>query len=381
MIQRKKIAQHPLVRFLSSIKITVTCLSLLFLLTFCGTIDQSINGLFHAQETFFHSFIFLAFGFLPFPGAQLVLWILFINLVTVALVRFPIRWSHIGILIIHFGLLTYFIAAFVTLHGVQESNMTLLEGDGRNVSSAYHDWELSVWERDGLNKKVIAFDANDFKKDQTLPYDDFGLKVRVLLYYPNSRAFNKGEPTSGLDVVNDSGIGSIQSVTQNKEPEKNLPGAIFQFVSDDGTESRLLLYGGEANPTRIYSKGNVYYVQLRRKRYVLPLTLKLIDFKKELHPRTDVARSFQSFVQVIINGVARDAVISMNKPLRYKNYTFYQASYMIDELGREHSTLAVVRNSGRLLPYIASFLTFFGLLVHFLGSIILSKFISIKSTA
>src|SRR5262245_56931654 len=109
---RKKIAKINFIRTLASLKITVTCLSLLFILTFWGTIDQVENGLYHSTEQFFHSFFFFGFGFLPFPGAQSVLWILFINLVAVTLIRFSFKWSNIGILIIHLGLLTYFVSAF-----------------------------------------------------------------------------------------------------------------------------------------------------------------------------------------------------------------------------------------------------------------------------
>ena len=135
----------PLTKAFSSLKITVSCLGLLFILTFWGTIDQVENGLYHAQEQFFNSYFFLIFGFIPFPGAQLVLWVLFLNLVCVALTRFVFRWSHIGILIIHFGLLTYFAAAFITLHCIEESQLTLREGGAANVSTAYHDWEFSIW--------------------------------------------------------------------------------------------------------------------------------------------------------------------------------------------------------------------------------------------
>ena len=86
----------------------------------------------------------------------------------------------------------------------------------------------------------------------------------------------------------------------------------------------------------------------------------------ELHPNTQIARSYQSLVEVQNNEVAREVLIVMNKPLRYRDFTFYQASYAIDGLGRELSTLAVVKNSGRMLPYIASLLTFAGLALHFL---------------
>jgi hypothetical protein len=47
-------------------------------------------------------------------------------------------------------------------------------------------------------------------------------------------------------------------------------------------------------------------------------------------------------------------------------YTFYQASYSIDPFGQERSTLAVVKNAGRLLPYISCLMAVSGLITHFL---------------
>jgi hypothetical protein len=72
--------------------------------------------------------------------------------------------------------------------------------------------------------------------------------------------------------------------------------------------------------------------------------------------------------------MTRKTVIFMNNPLRYQNLTFYQASYSVDEGGRERSTLAVVRNSGWLFPYIASILTFLGLMIHFGRMLLLAIF-------
>src|SRR5947207_6097190 len=104
-----------MLKILSSVRITVVCLFLLFILTFWGTVAQVQQGLYVAQERFFNSFFFLAGGFFPFPGAQLVLWILFINLLCTTIVRFSKyrKWSYAGILIIHFGLLLYFAAAYI----------------------------------------------------------------------------------------------------------------------------------------------------------------------------------------------------------------------------------------------------------------------------
>jgi len=55
----------------------------------------------------------------------------------------------------------------------------------------------------------------------------------------------------------------------------------------------------------------------------------------------------------------------MNEPLRYKGYTFYQASFSQSESG-ETSILAVVKNYGRLFPYISSIIMSIGLLIHLL---------------
>jgi hypothetical protein len=62
----------------------------------------------------------------------------------------------------------------------------------------------------------------------------------------------------------------------------------------------------------------------------------------------------------------------MNNPLRFKDYTLYQASFAVDQAGRNKSTLAVVKNSAQVMPYISSLLVFAGLLVHFLGQMLKS---------
>ena len=83
------------------------------------------------------------------------------------------------------------------------------------------------------------------------------------------------------------------------------------------------------------------------------------------------ARSFSSRVRLEDGDVDREVLISMNKPLRYQGYTFYQSSYRDLPGGRETSTLAVVKNYGRLMPYIATAVTVIGMIIHFTGLLIL----------
>ncbi len=362
---RREIADHPVLKALSSLKIMVVGLSLLFILVFWGTVAQIDSGLYYSQERYFHSFFFLIFGFIPFPGAQLILWVLFVNLTCVAISRFVYRWSHIGILIIHFGLLTYFISAYVTLHCVEESQLTLREGEASNVSSSIRDWELSVWQEGGDKKHVVAYDADNLRERQSLDFSEFGFMAQVDFYYPNAEAYTVSE-SPGSSQLNISGIQSLRPTELNQESEKNVPGIIVSLQASGSEATRLLLYGAETRATPLNIGEGIYHFILRHKRYPLPLKVRLEDFVMEKHPNTEIARSYKSQVLVESSGLSRDVVISMNKPLRYKNFTFYQASYSMDKEGRESSTLAVVKNSGRLLPYIASLTTFVGLVTHFL---------------
>lgn len=361
---RKKLQRHPAIKFCASLKITLTCLILLFILTFWGTVDQVYNGLYLTQERFFNSFFFIFAGFIPFPGAQLVLWVLFVNLVCVALTRFVYNRDHIGITIIHGGLLLFFVAAFVTLHGVEESHLTLMEGEAANVSSAYHDWEVAVWPESGSEKDVIAYDAAGLRPGQQLKFQEYGLTLTVGHCYPNSEAYSAEGGQAAGAVLNASGVGILKPVPLDKGPEKNLPGCL---LTAEGI-GPVILYGGEDGPLKITKGGQNYFMHLRRKHFPVPFLLRLKDFTVEWYPDTEVARSYKSLVEVIPpgGGGSREVLISMNKPLRYKNFTLYQSSYSVDKAGRESSTLAVVRNSGRLLPYFASFLTFGGLALYFL---------------
>jgi len=363
---REMCRQIGVMQRLSSVKITVICLFWLFVLTFWGTIAQVQQGLYLAQERFFYSFYFLVLGFLPFPGARMVLWILFVNLVCVSITRFVYNRSHLGIVIIHIGLLTYFFSAFVTFHVTKESNVTLREGQATNVSTAYRKWELSVWpDHHSDEKEVYAYDSDALESGEILPFEQFGFNLVVKKYFLNVNAFKATVPKRSK-FINKSGISEIASIRLEREPEKNLPGGIFELHIPQEEPVYLLLFGGEVNATSWTVKGKTYHFQLRRKRYPLPFIIQLDDFKKELYPGTQTAKSYESFLTVAHSGIERDVRIYMNHPLRYKNFTLYQASYAIDAMGRELSTLAVVKNSGRLLPYIASLITVVGLLIHFL---------------
>ena len=137
---------------------------------------------------------------------------------------------------------------------------------------------------------------------------------------------------------------------------------IFHFSQ----ESNVRLAEGESTNVSISTQPII-------KQIPLPFTIRLDHFKAEFHPGTDVAKSFESLVTISTGSLHRQVRIYMNNPLRYKDYTVYQASYDIDSTGRQHSVLAVVKNFARILPYMACFVVFFGLALHFLVQALMAK--------
>lgn len=351
----RMINMKNILRILSSVKITGFCLFWLFILTFWGTVAQVSQGLYAAQERFFFSMYFLAAGFIPLPGAQGVLWILFINLCASSIVHFSKlkTWRSSGLKLTHLGILIYFVAAFATFHLTQESNVHLMEGESTNVGTSYSEWEIASWVDNGSQKQVYAYDLKHIKAGNVFLLN--GVEVRVEEFYPNCAAFTSDQGKS--TVKNASGIEILKPQAMEKEREKNVAGGVFKINGQ-----LVLLYGDEMLPTKVDDR---MYL-LRHKRYPLPFIIKLKKFKAEFHPGTNTASSYESLVEVIKPNASRDVRIYMNNPLREKDFTFYQSSYNTDSQGRRYSTLAVVKNAGQVLPYIACFVVFFGLALHFI---------------
>lgn len=128
-------------------------------------------------------------------------------------------------------------------------------------------------------------------------------------------------------------------------------------------ESSLTLGEGESSALSIAAAGG----QSDMVRSVpLPLTVRLRNFVLKRSPGSGALEDYESRVHVLGSDIDREVVISMNRPFRYRDFTFYQSSYQDNE-GRMMSVLAVVRNPARMLPYLASIMIAAGLVIHFLG--------------
>jgi len=108
-------------------------------------------------------------------------------------------------------------------------------------------------------------------------------------------------------------------------------------------------------------------VQYHRDRLSLPFQLYLEKFTMGTNPGTATAASFISDVIVKDPKEAeeRKAVISMNEPLKYGGYYFYQASYQLSPGQPAVSVFAVNHDPGRVLKYLGSLLMTLGIAVMF----------------
>lgn len=362
----KKISDNKVLKFACSSKLTVICLFLLMILVIWGTLYQAEYGLYQAQLKFFHSWYFLILGFLPFPGTVIVMLILFVNLICALIFRIGFRLSNLGNIFIHIGLVILLIGGGITFYNAEESVLNIKEGEEKNFSTAYHHWELAIWKLTGSIRDVYAIDSDNFQTGDMIRCLKFNFSGIVNEYHKNCQAFRQKDTSTESEIVNSSGIVLLKGKENEIEPIRNTPGLVFKISEGDGEEQTILLYGGDLKPTEVKLTSGSYYFTLRKTKYLLPFAIKLIDFRMTKHPGTDIAKSYESEVEIIMAGFNRKTLISMNRPLRHKNYTLFQSSYFVDNNGQEYSILAVVKNYARLFPYISSIVIFLGLISHFL---------------
>lgn len=358
--------RNPLFRLFSSLKLTVICLLLLFILTGWGTLYQTDFGLYAAQKRFFYSWILLAFGFIPFPGGQLVMWTLAINLLVAALPRLRYGFKQLGLVMVHAGLVILLLGGFITYQFSVESSLSLEENEVKNSSSDRHLWELSVWEKpESGTREVFAIEYEDFEVG--VPFTLANLPVPLTIENLERNSRPQKNPNLDVPIENRAGFNSLVAMAVDPDPTKNAPGIILSLVDTANKQKRtLLLNGMERYPTEISLGDKTYGFALRRKRHPLPLSLQLIDFVKDEHPGTTMASNYESTVRIDTGDMQRNVRIYMNNPLRYKDYTFYQSSFSVGSDGTETTVLSVVKNKGRLFPYISCIVIGFGLLYHFI---------------
>ena len=352
-----------IINFLKQPKIFVFALIWMMILIFLGTLAQKDMGLYAAQKRYFSAWI-TWFWFLPMPGGRFTLIVILINLSFFFFNKSIWKIKKLGIVILHLGGILLFVGGGLTAMFSSEGNMVIEEGAQTNYVEDYHFMELAIINTSASSfDEFTIFDQALLKRNQILKHINLNFEIEILNYLENCEPTRRTSPAGILHkgLLKNFMLNELKS---EKEDNWNRPGMIYK-ISNSGTNADGMygIFLGQSVSQTISVNDKDYTIILRRKRTHLPFSIELLDFKKILHPGTDIPKSYSSDINLIENGAVRKILIEMNEPLRHKGYTFFQSSF-IEGPDSETTVLAVVKNYGRLFPYISSIIMCIGLLFH-----------------
>jgi hypothetical protein len=203
-------------------------------------------------------------------------------------------------------------------------------------SAAFYNKESQRWE-----SREIAL-----SKEIELPW--MGFKVRLLEHHDD--AYPTMNPTYVRPVQDNGQIikGDLKAL------EVEIDGQTFWVKSDE--------------PVAFNKNQERITFELGKKNLTLPYELVLDTFKMDTDPGTANPASFESFVTLFKgNEGSEKHHIYMNNPLKYDNFTFYQASYFPTQNGSGPfgSILSVNFDPGRPWKYLGSLLLVLGSIWHY----------------
>lgn len=327
-----------------------------------GTLAQRPLGLYEAQNRFFSSFYFWA-GWLPFPGGYPVLALIFSGLV--AKLAVAARWNraNLGVNVVHVGALALLFGGFLTAAFSTEGSMVIPEGATSAYVADHHKWELALIDtRPAGHDDVTAFDNGWLRAGATLKDARLPFEVEIVKFLRNAEPRQRPSPDPAAHGF--AKIFELQEKPLDTEDARNRAGLMFRVKGLGGeADGMYALFDGMPIAQTLAVPGGKFTLELRHTRTPLPFSLELRRFERQVHPGTEVARAYSSELYLHDGGADQRVKIEMNKPLRYRGYTFYQASF--SETGESRTTvLAVVKNLGAWFPYVSSLIMCLGLLIH-----------------
>jgi hypothetical protein len=372
-----------LIKFFSSLRLTVALLVLGLLLVFVGTLAQVNEGLYQAQTRYFKSFVIWwatpsGLKVPVMPGGYTLGTLLLINLITAHAMRFKFVWKKAGILLIHSGLILLLLGQLLTDVFSTESAMRLAEGDSKNYSEDFHENELVVINASNPQQdEVISIPETLLAKQREIRHEKLPVTLRVKGFWPNSSLF-ESEVSNSIPVKATQGIGRGLYLLPLKPivsmDDRNLPSALIEIIGSQGSLGTWLVSSQTRSRQEFTSGGNTYRIAMRFTRHYKPFSLQLLEFRHEKYRGTEIPKNFQSRVRIDnpMTSEKREVDIYMNNPLRYAGETFYQAGFdeNNDKLANKVTILQVVRNPSWLSPYLSCAIMAFGLIVQFLMHLI-----------
>lgn len=337
-------------------------LPLLMALLVAGTIAQRTMGLYDAQKMFFSSFFFWL-GPLPLPGGYTVTALIALSLLVKFLFFTTWRLDKTGINLAHLGVLVMLIGGLLTAWKSQEGYIVIPEGGSAATVFDYHQRELVI----AANDRIIhAIPHQKIAAGKQFAFDNLPFTIKVHHTCRNCRIDKREETTGdfGQPLRGMARFMALAPAPAEPADEDNLYGATISISgASEESDGVYVLFDIMPEPITLTRNDKTWQIIHTKQQRPLPFSIELVDFEQGLHPGTTMASRYHSDV-IIHDDQARWPVrIEMNKPLRYRGYTFFQSSFA--ESGDETATiLSVVRNRGWLFPYIGVAIIAAGLLFH-----------------
>ena len=402
---------NKIVKFFVSLKLTVTLLAFAIVLVFVGTIAQADEGLYIAQGHYFKQWLVIGahlFGHkvpLIVPGGYLIGTLLLVNLVVTHIYRFQLTTKKIGIQLAHAGVILLLVGQLATDLLARELQMHFVEGETRKYSDSAGEYELIFISGDevtAIPQRILA--AGDQLKIDSLPFT-----IGVKSVWKNSDVNFRAPMLQNAPPLTTNGVAANfdfkNAIEVKSMDERNIPTMVVEFSTPAGSLGTWVVsdWIGDAAlveavrntyapmglemaqkiaaqlivPQTIEVNGKKFTFTLRPARVYHPYSLTLLKATHTVYPGTDIPKDFRS--RVLIDnpqtGEKREVEISMNHPLRYGGYTYYQyqmtAGEAVVKAGQaQSSVLQVVRNPSWLTPYIGCAMVGVGLIIQFLYHLI-----------
>jgi len=362
-------------RILSSLRLTVICLGLGMLLVFLGTLAQVHLGIHAVQARYFQSLLIYwsppgtGWKIPVLPGGYLLGTVLLVNLITAHAVRFQLTRKKLGIILLHFGVILLLTGQLLTGLFARETQMRIDEGQTLGYSEAPREVELAVIDVTDPNfDQVVAIPEEVLARGGTIQSPTLPFTLNVRQFMGNAHLAMRSQEPQAPPSQATTGPGKNIVVAEIprtvKDDERDLSAA---FVEVDGVQGPLgtwLISNAIPDPQGFTLNGHTYELAMRQRRFYKQFALTLLDFAHDRYAGTDIPKNFSSRVRLIDfeRNENREVVISMNDPLRYRGFTFYQSGFDNND---KTTILQVVKNPAMLLPYIACGLVALGLVVQF----------------
>lgn len=339
-----------IIAIISSLELTVLLLFLLSLLVVWGTLYQVDNGIYAAQERFFNAWFTMVAGIVPFPVLKTIVILLSVNLLAAAFRKRPLSIVTAGLFIIHIGVVVLVAGTAVTSSLNKESAINLQEGQSTAEAFDFSSWQLTFFLKNAATTTIVRFDFDKLRPGQKLTLIPGIDPIYLHTLHTNCGVMRNEEEQKIL---------SFKPLPPSTERGRNVPGCSIVLG-----EEQYFAYAGLTYPVNFLLGDYSVQVSLLPEALALPLRMQLNRFEIQWHPGTTNARSYKSFLRVLGKNIDREVVVEMNRPFRYGAYTVYQMGYTGTE-NNYATTLAIVRNPLRYMPYISSCIIVIGMFIHF----------------